>query len=216
MDIPRLSVEIMSEKVLIEYIQQNLEHSPMIDTETGISAVKKLAKIAEREKVEWALAGGIAMHLYGSPRLTKDVDIVSLKRLPLQAVNPIGFGGESYEVKVGKKMIHVDWIVREDNYRQYYEQALKDATKLKNGLKIITPEWLSILKYIAGRVKDLDDIVFLLKRKAFLSRQKINENIITTKSEDVWFAMLPNWQRLFDLADSNIEERDKYYRDPQR
>lgn len=67
----------MSEKELIEYIQQNLENSPMIDTETGISAVIQLAKIAEKEKISWALAGGIALHLYGSPRLTKDVDVVS-------------------------------------------------------------------------------------------------------------------------------------------
>lgn len=206
----------MSEQELIDYIEENLENSPMIDTETGISAVKKLAKIAEKEKIDWALAGGIAMHLYGSPRLTKDVDVISAKRLSIEPTNPIGFGGESYQVKVGKKMIHIDWIVREDNYRQYYVQALNEATTLKNGLKIITTEWLVILKYIAGRAKDLDDIVFLLKRKGYLKREFIKENIIKTKTEDVWFSMLPNWQRLFDLADSNIVERDKYYRDPQR
>ena len=206
----------MSEKELIEYIQQNLENSPMIDTETGIAAVRKLAEIAAQENIEWALADGIAMHLYGSPRLTKDVDVISLKRLPLEAVRPIGFGGDSYEIAVGKKKIHVDWIVREDNYRQYYIQALSDAAKLKDGLKIITPEWLAILKYIAGREKDLDDIVFLLKKNGYVRREKLKENIIKTKNEDVWFAMLPNWQRLFDLADSKTEERDKYYRDPLR
>ncbi len=206
----------MSEKELIEYIQHNLENSPMIDTETGIAALNQLAKIAERENVEWALAGGIAMHLYGSPRLTKDVDVIALKRLSVEAVRPIGFGGECYEVTVGKKRIHIDWIVREDNYRQYYVQALKDAATLKNGLKVITPEWLIILKYIAGRDKDLDDITFLLKKNGYVKRQKIKENIIKTKNEDVWFAMLPNWQRLFDLADSKIAERDKYYRDPMR
>ena len=206
----------MSEKELIEYIEQNLENSPMIDTETGISAVKELAKVAEKEGVEWALAGGIAMHLYGSSRLTKDVDVISLKRLSLQSVRPIGFGGESYEVSVGKKKINVDWIVREDNYRGYYIQALKDAATLKNGLRIITPEWLAILKYIAGREKDLSDIIFLLKKNGYVRRDVITQNIIKTKSEDVWFAMLPNWQRLFDLADSRIEERDKYYQDPLR
>lgn len=206
----------MSEKDLIEYIEQNLANSPMIDTETGISAVKELAQIAEKEGVEWALIGGIAMHLYGSPRLTKDVDIISLKRLPLKSLRPIGFGGESYEVTVGKKKIHVDWIVREDNYRDYYVQALRDATLLKNNLKIITPEWLAILKYIAGREKDLDDIVFLLRQNGYVKRELIKQNIIKTKNEDVWFAMLPNWLRLFDLADSKIAERDKYYRDPLR
>lgn len=207
---------MMSDKDLIEYIESNLENSPMIDTAAGISALQKLAKIADCENVEFALAGGIAMHLYGSPRLTKDVDVISLKRLPITAVRPIGFGGESYEVAVGKKKIHVDWIVREDNYRGYYVQALKDANELKNGLKIITPEWLAILKYIAGRDKDLDDIVFLLRKNGYLKRGKIRENIVKIKSEEVWFAMLPNWQRLFDSADSKIAERDKYYRDPLR
>ncbi len=206
----------MSDKELIEYIEQNLANSPMIDTETGLSAVRQLAEIAERENIEWALAGGIAMHLYGSPRLTKDVDVISLKRLSLEAVRPIGFGGESYEVTIGKKKIHVDWIVREDNYRQYYTQALKDATTLKNNLRIITTEWLAILKYIAGREKDLDDIVFLLRKNGYVKRDVIKQNIVKTKSEDVWFAMLPGWQRLFDLADTKIVERDKYYRDPMR
>ena len=206
----------MSEKELIEYIQHNLENSPMIDTETGIAAIAQLARIAERENVEWALAGGIAMHLYGSPRLTKDVDIIALKRLSIESVRPIGFGGESYEVSVGKKKIYVDWIVREDNYRQYYVAALKDATTLKNGLRVITAEWLVILKYIAGRDKDLDDVVFLLRKNGYIRRDAIKQNIIETKSEDVWFAMLPNWQRLFDIADGKITERDKYYRDPMR
>ncbi len=54
--------------------------------------------------------------------------------------------------------------MREDGYRQYYIQALKDASELKNGLKIITADWLAILKYIAGRQKDTDDILFLLKK----------------------------------------------------
>jgi hypothetical protein len=206
----------MSEKELIEYIEQNLENSPMIDTETGISAVRQLAEIAAQENVEWALAGGIAMHLYGSSRLTKDVDVISLKRLSLKAVRLIRLGGESYEVVIGKKKVHVDWIVREDNYRAYYAAALKDAANLKNGLRIITPEWLAILKYIAGREKDSDDIIYLLRKNGFVRREQIKENIIRTKGEDVWFAMLPNWQRLFDLADSKIAERDKYYRDPMR
>ncbi len=206
----------MSEKELIEYIENNLENSPMIDTETGISAVKKLAEIAAKENIEWALAGGIAMHLYGSPRMTKDVDVISTKRLSLESVRPIGFGGESYEVAVGKKKIQVDWIVREDNYRGYYVQALMDATELKNGMRLITAEWLAILKYIAGREKDLDDIVYLLRKNGYVRRDRIKQNIIKTKNEDVWFAMLPNWQRLFDLADIKIQERDKYYQDPMR
>ena len=139
-----------------------------------------------------------------------------MKRLSLRSTRPIGFGGESYEVAVGKKKIHVDWIVREDNYRQYYVQALRDATTLKNGLRLITTEWLAILKYIAGREKDLDDVIFLLRKNGYARRDVIRQNVIKTKNEDVWYAMLPNWQRLFDIADTKIAEPHKYYRDPLR
>ena len=201
----------MSEKELIEYIQKNLENSQMIDTETGISAVQELAKIAEREKVEWALAGGIAMHLYGSPRLTKDVDVISKDFLSISGKHRIRFGGISYEVKVGKKTVTVDWIVRDDDYAEYYRQALTDAVKLPNGLKILTPEWLVILKSIAGRPKDRDDAVFLLRDKQKVNRDVIKENILKIGGEEAWrFAKL-RFRELYDLADNTDTTEDKYY-----
>lgn len=201
----------MSEQELIEYIQNNLENSPMIDTDTGISAVKKLAEIAERENVEWALAGGIAMHLYGSPRLTKDVDVVSEKFLSLEGKHRLSFGGISYEVKVGKKIVTIDWIVRSDDYIEYYRQALKDAVKLPDGMKVLTPEWLVILKSIAGRPKDRDDAVFLLKNQGKLNRDLIKENVVKVGGEDAWrFAKL-RFRELYDLADNTNTTEDKYY-----
>lgn len=201
----------MSEKELIEYIEQNLKNSPMIDTETGIAAVKKLAEIAEKERVEWALAGGIAMHLYGSPRLTKDVDVISENFLSLEGKHRLTFGGISYEVKVGKKNVTVDWIVRHDEYAEYYRQALKDAVELPNGMKILSPEWLVILKSIAGRPKDRDDAVYLLKKKNTVEREKIRENVVKVGGEEAWrFAKL-RFQDFYDLADGQIAVREKYY-----
>ena len=201
----------MSEKELIEYIQNNLENSPMIDTETGIAAMKKLAKIAEKERVEWALAGGIAMHLYGSPRLTKDVDVVSEEFLSIEGKHRLSFGGISYEVKVGKKIVTVDWIVRNDDFIEYYRQALEDAVKLPNGMKVLTPEWLLILKSIAGRGKDRDDAVFLLKNLRNLNRDLIKENVVKIGGEDAWrFAKL-RFRELYDLADNTNTTEDKYY-----
>ena len=201
----------MSEKELIEYIQQNLEHSPMIDTETGISAVQKLAKIAEKEKISWALAGGIALHLYGSPRLTKDVDVISEGFLSLEGKHRLTFGGISYEVKVGKKTVTVEWIVRSDDYVEYYRQALQDAVELPNGLKILTPEWLVILKSIAGRPKDRDDAVYLLQKKNTVTRDMIREKILQVGGEEAWrFAKL-RFNELYDLADGKITSQEKYY-----
>lgn len=201
----------MSEKELIEYIRQNLETSSMIDTETGISAIKKLAEIAEKEKVSWALAGGIAMHLYGSPRLTKDVDVISKNFLSLKGERRLSFGGISYEIKIGKKTVTVDWIVRNDDYAGYYRQALDDAIELPNGIRILTPEWLVILKSIAGRPKDRDDAVFLLKAGRRVNRDLIRENIVKVGGEEAWrFARL-RFRELYELADNSPLTEDKYY-----
>lgn len=201
----------MSEKELIEYIQKNLENSSMIDTETGIAAIKKLAEIAERENIEWALAGGIAMYLYGSPRLTKDVDVISKDFLSLKGKRRLSFGGISYDVQIGKKIVTVDWIVRNDEYAEYYRQALTYTVKLPNGLKILTPEWLVILKSIAGRPKDRDDAVFLLKNKQKVKRELIKEHILKIGGEDAWrFAKL-RFRELYDLADNSDTMEDKYY-----
>ncbi|MBX7169663.1 MAG: nucleotidyltransferase [Pyrinomonadaceae bacterium] len=201
----------MSEKELIEYIQQNLEHSPMIDTETGIKALKKLAEIAQKENIDWALAGGIAMHLYGSPRMTKDVDTISAGFLSLEGKHRLSFGGISYEVKVGKKLVTVDWIVRSDDYAEYYRQALKDAVILPNGLKVLTPEWLVILKSIAGRAKDRDDAVYLLQRKKTVKREKIREHVLKVGGEEAWrFAKL-RFQEFYEVADGKTSTQEKYY-----
>ena len=201
----------MSEKELIELIEKNLESSPMIDTETGISAVQKLAKLAEKENVEWALAGGIAMHLYGSPRLTKDVDVVSKAFLSLAGKHRLTFGGISYELKVGRKLITVDWIVRNDDYVEYYRQALQDAVELPNKIKVLTPEWLVILKSIAGRPKDRDDAVYLLRKGKTVNRNTIKKNVVKVGGENAWrFAKL-RFQDLYDLADNKITVKEKYY-----
>ena len=202
----------MSEKELIEYIQKNLENSSIIDTETEIAAVRKLAEIAERENVSWALAGGLAMYLYGSPRLTKDVDIISRDFLSLQGKRRLSFGGGiSYEVEIGKKTVTVDWIVRNDDYVEYYRQALADAVKLPNGIQILTPEWLVILKSVAGRPKDRDDAVFLLRDKRKVSRDLIKQHILKVGGLDAWrFARL-RFRELYDLADGTNTIEDKYY-----
>ena len=57
---------------------------------------------------------------------------------------------------------------------------------LPNGLKIITAEWMVILKYIAGRFKDQQDAVFLLKQKGLVSRKLIRKKIDQTLGRGGW------------------------------
>ena len=197
-------------KQLVERALQN-PSTLMIATDTGIEAAQQMGQIAAREEIEWALAGGLAMHLYGSPRLTKDVDIIASRDLSLTPQHRLGFGGSSYTLQVGKYSVQIDWIVRNDGYQKYYRAALKDAIELSNGLRLVKPEWLVILKINAGRQKDLDDIVFLLGQEKLVDRPAVKQKVVETASEDAWLAMLPNFRRLCDLADGNTKEPDKYY-----
>jgi hypothetical protein len=197
-------------KQLVERALQNTANL-MIATDTGIEAAQQMGQLAAKEEIEWALAGGLAMHLYGSPRLTKDVDIIASRDLSLTPQHRLGFGGSSYTLQVGKYAVQIDWIVRNDGYQKYYRAALKDAIELSNGLRLVKPEWLVILKINAGRQKDLDDIVFLLKQEKLVDRQTVKQKVVETASEDVWLAMLPNFRRLCDLADGNTKEPGKYY-----
>lgn len=203
----------MSENDYKQLVERALQNSSnlMIATDTGIEAAQQMGQIAAREEIEWALGGGLAMHLYGSPRLTKDVDIIASRDLSLTPQHRLGFGGSSYTLQVGKYAVQIDWIVRNDGYQKYYRAALKDAIELSNGLRLVKPEWLVILKINAGRQKDLDDIVFLLGQEKLVDRPAVKQNVIETTSEDAWLAMLPNFRRLCDLADGNTKEPGKYY-----
>jgi hypothetical protein len=200
----------MSGDELIERVQKNVE-SPTVSTDVGLEAARRFGETAERENVSWALAGGIAMYLYGSPRLTKDVDIIASNRLSLAENAPLNIGGSNYTIEIGKYKVAVDWIVRNDGYSKYYRAALTGAVSLPNGLRLISPEWLVILKMFAGRQKDYDDAVFLLAQKDLVDRPKIKENIVQVAGEDAWLATLSNFRRLCNLADEKTSEASKYY-----
>jgi hypothetical protein len=195
---------------IVEHVAQSLA-SPMISTDTGLEAAQQAGRLAAQEEIEWALAGGLAMHLFGSPRLTKDVDIIASEYLPLTPEHRLNFGGSRYTLQVGKYAIPIDWIVRSDGYQKFYRAALKEAVKLPNGLRLVTPEWLVILKFNAGRQKDLDDIVFLLRQEGLVDRPAVKRKVVETAGEDAWLTMLAGFRRLCDLADSRTTEPSKYY-----
>jgi hypothetical protein len=203
----------MSENEYKQLVERMLQDTAnlMIATDTGIEAAQKVGQLAAQEEIEWALSGGLAMHLYGSPRLTKDVDIIASKNLSLTPQHRLGFGGSSYTLQIGRYNVQIDWIVRNDGYQKYYRAALQEAIELSNGLRLVTPEWLVILKLTAGRQKDLDDIVFLLRQPRLVDRPTVKQKVIATTSEDTWFALLPSFRRLCDLADGNTKEPSKYY-----
>ncbi|MGE0886575.1 MAG: hypothetical protein AB7P14_23805 [Blastocatellales bacterium] len=195
---------------IVEHIIQSAAN-PMIATDTAIEAAQKFGEMAEQEQIGWALAGGLAMHLYGSQRLTNNVAIIASKELSLTAKHRLSFGGSSYTLQIGKYEVPIDWIVRNDGYEQFYRAALQEVVRLPNGLRIVTPEWLVILKFNAGRQKDLDDIVFLLRRKNLVDRTAVKRKVTEVAGEGAWLTMLAGFRRLCDLADGKTTEPGKYY-----
>ncbi len=203
----------MTKKELEKFLKKNLQNNPnpMIDTETGLKAVLKIAQVADDNNISWALVGGIAMHIYGSPRLTKDVDVIADNILAdLKPERPLGFGGNRYLIKVGKKEVPVDWIVRNDEAKILYDAALKEAILLDE-IPIVTPEWLVLMKYLAGRFKDQEDAVFLLRQKKLVNRKLIRENIRRVLGANAWLGYSIGLQRWYDVADGVITTEKEDY-----
>jgi hypothetical protein len=134
----------------------------------------EIFELASKAKIEVALAGGVAMELLGSDRLTKDVDFVCSGLLPtIQIVKLLTFGGVSGLTSTGHQ---VDLILRNDEYTELYEEALSNAINSPDApIKVIAPEYLAAMKMAAGRDKDKLDLKNLIKLKA----------IEMTKTEDV-------------------------------
>ena len=101
---------MMTKQEIIRLVERNMSNNPnpMIATEAGVRAVKKCAPLAKKHKIEFALAGGIAMHFYGSPRLTKDVDVFASRILPIEAERQLERLRVAY--MVGDCIDGADWV----------------------------------------------------------------------------------------------------------
>lgn len=182
----------------------------LLDDESAIEAIETVGKLANKNNIEWALAGGLAMILYGSERLTKDVDIVAAKTLPLKSHALLTQGGVRYIIETSRKGVAVDWIVRNDEAERFYQAALIDAVVIKN-IPVLKPEWLVILKYIAARRKHVDDYRFLLSCPNMVNREKIKETILQLGGRETWAVMKNGLQQWYDIADGKkTPEKDGY------
>lgn len=159
-----------------------------ISTEEGLLIAEQFAEIADVQGVEHALCGGIAVNLYGFTRATKDVDFLADELLDLEAERELSFGGESYSYDLGRRVVPVDWIVRNDEQQAVYQSALEDAVSL-GSLRVITPEWLVIIKQLVGRGKDELDLLWLLRRDGLVDRDLVEEHIREIFGKNAYWAL---------------------------
>lgn len=172
-----------------------------IPTEIGIEAAEVVAEVANENDIAIALAGGIAMHIYGFTRATTDVDMLAQKILPLESHGELNFGGESYRVKAGKRTVSVDVIVRNDELKKIYETALAGALETDTDLKIISAEWLVVMKHFAARAKDKLDLIWLLQQDGLVDRKLIEKNLVEALGKESAFFVFKELQSDFDYAD---------------
>lgn len=181
-----------------------------IPTEVGIKAAEATAKVAGETGIACALAGGIAMHIYGFTRATTDVDMLAQAILPLESHGELNFGGESYRVKVGKRTVSVDVIVRNDELKKIYETALAGALETDSDLRIISAEWLVVIKHYAGRAKDKLDLIWLLQQEGLVDRKLVERNLIKAVGKKSAFFIFKELQSDFDYADFlKLREKNK-------
>lgn len=120
-----------------------------------------------------AVAGGYAMQIYGSPRLTGDVELIAADApadlKPLKNVTLLTFGGRRY---LTVDNVELDLIKRSDHLKDLYDAALNSAVATEDGLPIVAPDYLAVIKFAAGRPKDEDDLVWLLQQPDLVDRKK--------------------------------------------
>jgi hypothetical protein len=96
----------------------------LLDDESAMETIETVGKLAAENDIDWALAGGLGDIFYGSERLTKDVDIIASKKLPLKSDGALVQGGERYSIKTSKSEVAVDWITRSDEAKRFYQDAV--------------------------------------------------------------------------------------------
>jgi hypothetical protein len=142
-------------------------------------AIAEVTALAEKAGVRIALCGGLAMQSYGSPRLTKDVDIVAEATIEgLPVVRRLTFGGIQSTASNG---VPVDLIVRADDYAELYEGALREAVSRPGVPCLVTaPEFLAAMKLAARRPRDLLDLHWLVtSRELDLARVRTRQIVRT-------------------------------------
>ncbi len=148
--------------------------------------IKNIAKGLRKKKIPYMIIGGQAVLLYGTPRLTKDIDItlgadidrisaienlcgeLKLKILPGK---PREFAAKTMVLPAEDPAtkIRVDFIF---SFSDYEKEAIKRAVKVKIGgcgVYFASIEDLIIHKIFAGRAVDLEDVGNVLMKKSVTS-----------------------------------------------
>jgi hypothetical protein len=143
-----------------------------LDPKTLTDAAVEIAAAAHKQGAHVALIGGFAMQVYGSDRLTGDLDVVADARLKaFPRGTALSFGGEQTHAHNG---VPVDVVLRRDIYTTLYDEALAHAVRVRGlPLPIVRLEHLAAMKMAAGRPRDEGDLAFLVTKTKIDTRKTL-------------------------------------------
>jgi len=179
--------------------------------------IAKIARNLDEEKIPYMIIGGQAVLLYGTPRLTRDIDITlgvdtdkffSIKnlckslRLKLLPEDSEGFAKDTkvLPAEETESRIRVDFIF---SFTLYEQQAIKRAKEVimdDYPVKFASREDVIIHKMIAARAVDEEDVKnILIKNKVSIDLEYIRRWL----SE---FSKLSEHKQILERFDSLLKQ----------
>ena len=156
--------------------------------------LKQIRELTSQLKIEYTILGGLAVSVYGEPRLTLDIDVniildngkinTFLKKAKKYGFSPIPSKIKKFikttgviPMKFSKNKVvgKCDFIIAQNplEYSGIKRARLKKLYSIK--LKLITPEDLVIHKITSQRPRDIEDLTgILIRQKGKLDLHYIN------------------------------------------
>jgi hypothetical protein len=131
-----------------------------------IAELEAIVDIFQREHVEYAVCGGLALGLHGLPRATMDIDILLPASQLADAMRLAKSLGFDIRQRLGKmdpgtgNLLSLDLLVVAPDLEGVWASRISMASQDRT-FTIVSREGLATMKRIAGRPQDLLDIAKL-------------------------------------------------------
>lgn len=154
--------------------------------------LKQLALALDKAKLPYMVFGGQAVLLYGEPRLTRDIDVtlgMDTSRAPalLRVIEELewrvlvdeveDFLRQTFVLPVldPKSNIRIDFVFSLTGYERQAIDRGKIVSLGGTNIRFVSLEDLIVMKIFAGRPRDLDDVVGVIRRHPGFDRAYVEK-----------------------------------------
>ena len=183
--------------------------------------IKKIAQYLDKEDIGYMLIGGQAVLLYGTPRLTRDIDItlgIDTDKLPqierlcsklglkILPENPEDFARDTKVLPAEelKLRIRVDFIFSFTPYETQAIQRVREVVMDGYPVKFASCEDIIIHKMLAARAVDLEDVKnILIKNKNSIDVEYIRKWLLE-------FSRIAEHEDILEEFNSLLKQYNEY------